>query len=606
MPQAGLRVRLALLALVSPWLLAVGFGVHSRLGGLQEGLLLQLVFVSSDALVLLDGRGGRAGVGIALLALLALVVALERRGGMAARGVAGVEGGIALLGVLAWSGVFAVGVALDRPLFWGGVALWLLARADGRVPAPWTHRSMRWGRLALALAAVVMVLLAGETLLEGPGQHSPPFRLRDLWLAGPGQSALGSGGVWCAGGIAAVVWLGRRRGHAHPGVAAAVVVSVLAAEALRPPESLVLASMLSATGLLLLAWKAPVLRSFVPLPASSPFDPRRLFASLMPVFVWAGLCAARGLTVFMWTHPVPGVATQLADHRDVFSLAIDAGSGAVVYTDRERGVLGVLIDGEDRTFAFDGLAPEEVLSVGPGVVWASLIGPRGSGIVAVDLDTGPLPPAHSVPGGCWIAGLFPLPDPAASAADLPLGTVAVGCEDGPEVWLAKPPLVFDGRRTVRHPVEEAAFAADGSALYTTGLWRGWSLDRVAWPTLTPTARRTIGGFNWTVHHDATRSLVWVGRFFEGNLLALDAETLEHRQTVPLSFGIRALEYEPVHDRLWVAAAYSGRIWSVSASDPSDRRVHALCGQTRDIVAEPRGSVVIASDCGVFRIDEGTP
>ena len=86
-----------------------------------------------------------------------------------------------------------------------------------------------------------------------------------------------------------------------------------------------------------------------------------------------------------------------------------------------------------------------------------------------------------------------------------------------------------------------------------------------------------------------------------SIAGLDAETLAVRHRIPLSFGVRALAHEPVRDRLWVSAAYSGRIWSISASDPSDRRAYGLCGQSRDLVAEPDGSVVVATDCGLFRI-----
>jgi hypothetical protein len=82
---------------------------------------------------------------------------------------------------------------------------------------------------------------------------------------------------------------------------------------------------------------------------------------------------------------------------------------------------------------------------------------------------------------------------------------------------------------------------------------------------------------------------------------LDASTLEVVERVRLSFGVRAMLYEPVNDRVWAAAAYSGVLWSVSASDPDDRVGYALCGQARDLAASPGGRVFVATDCGLFGI-----
>ena len=84
-------------------------------------------------------------------------------------------------------------------------------------------------------------------------------------------------------------------------------------------------------------------------------------------------------------------------------------------------------------------------------------------------------------------------------------------------------------------------------------------------------------------------------------MVFDAGTLRLEHSVPLSFGVRALVHDPVKDRIWASAAYSGKVWEVEASAPFRRRAYALCGQARDLTADGQGRVVVSSDCGIFRI-----
>ena len=488
MPQTQLivlLVRCLLLIAVAPWLLAVGFGVHSAPGGAQEGWLLRVLFVSSDPLAIVEllGRSGALALAAAGLGVAAIAARTLERTRWGSSLIALPEAALALAGLVASAGVLAVGMAIDRPLFWGGLAILMLAWRPRPRPPRWTADDNASWRLILLVASAAVVLLAGETLLEGPGQRSPAFLLRGWWTNGPGQSGWTSGGIWLGLGIACVACARRGVGMGRVAAAVAVAGGVISTQG-GPAEHYTIAAVTSAIGLLLVAWGLPAWIGDLPAPRGGPdvLDPRRLLSHAVPVIAWAAICAARGLTCFMWTVPTalpPGV-TQIAQHGDVFSLGVDPGSGAVIYTDRERSRLGVLVDGVDREFDLGSTGPEEVLVLGPGAVWVSLVGHRGSGLVAVDLDTGPDVPARSVPGGCWIAGLFPMPEAAAEAAGLPSGSVAVGCEDAARLWLARQPLEIDGSRIVPHAVEEAVFAADGRSLYTVGLWSGWSLDRLAW------------------------------------------------------------------------------------------------------------------------------
>ena len=131
-----------------------------------------------------------------------------------------------------------------------------------------------------------------------------------------------------------------------------------------------------------------------------------------------------------------------------------------------------------------------------------------------------------------------------------------------------------------------------------------------WPTGSESNSRLVGPFNWDVLAVPSRSggstgldySLWVPRFLEGVLLILDPEDLSTRARLSLSFGIRAAHYEPHHHRVWLAAAYSGELWSISAAPPYDRVVFPLCGQTRDLASDSEGRVIASSDCGVFRFD----
>jgi hypothetical protein len=185
--------------------------------------------------------------------------------------------------------------------------------------------------------------------------------------------------------------------------------------------------------------------------------------------------------------------------------------------------------------------------------------------------------------------------------------VLIGCEDLPGARLFRP----SERRIVRKVhlgsrVEGGTFNIEGDRLYGVPLWRDPYIRSWSWPWVKPLRARVLGAFNWDVAYvpglDEHPGMLWVPRFVEGAMLLLDDETLETRARIPLSFGLRALMYEPVHDRVWAAAAYTGRIWSIEAHPPYRRTVHGLCGQTRDLAADDLGRVIVPTDCGIYRID----
>jgi hypothetical protein len=223
------------------------------------------------------------------------------------------------------------------------------------------------------------------------------------------------------------------------------------------------------------------------------------------------------------------------------------------------------------------------------------------GLMPIDLETGP--GDYRAVSGCWIASWIPMPDTAALRVDggRP-GDVLLGCEGEAAVYVFRP----SAHRTVaRLPlpddVEAGVFGPGGRSLYGISLWGEPSVIRYGFPSGRRLATAPVGPFNWAIALD-DRGRLWVSRFFEGGALLFDSNTMKMEARVPLSFGVRAMIYDPVRDRIWAAAAYSGKIWEVEASPPYRRRALALCGQARDIQADGRGRILVATDCGIFRID----
>ena len=592
--------------LLLPLVLAVGAGWWNPLAAWEEGHVQNALVALSEPL---DGSFlvGNPGLTLPLLIAAAFAVAflvhLGRQGWSGARRLAvGIDIGVSSLGILGAAGALAVGAACDRVLFWAGAALLLAARpapgVGGRPGGGW-HAPTRlvWG-LGLAI-------LAGLTVLEGPAAPSPAFRLRDLWLGGPGRDPVASATAWAAwgalGGALALV----RPGRGRRGVAVLLGASgaILAWWSGRVEDPLGWTG--ASSGLASLPWAA--LLACWPRRTLS-VDPRRLLGMLVPWTLWAGICAARAFLTFMWTvpgPPPPGI--EWLDWRPgAFSVGSDPDGQRVIWTDRESTGLG-LWSGEGTTKRID-LRPqldtaEELIDPGGESMW--IAGARWApttqtGLVAWDPDRGP--GAFVGVPGCWISSWVRVPDGAPPGAVAEPGDLLLGCEGSGElrVWRPKEGRVV-GRLPLPDDMEDGVFSQDGSRLFTVSLWAGSDVISHAWPTLGELERRRVGPFNWGIVRDQVGTL-WVSRFWEGGLLVLDPANLQVIDQVPLSFGIRALLHDPVHNRLWAAAAYTGRLWEIDASDPSRRRAHALCGQARDLVADRRGRVTVGTDCWIFRLD----
>jgi len=672
------RLRRVLLGCVlialAPSILAAGFGMWTTAGAWQQhyalDLLLELLlrfetwevrsaWVADEALI--DPRepllllGGAAAVGVVLALdrflprLLQLPIDL-------------VECVPALLGGIAALSLAAVAVALDRPLFWGGVVVAaLLARAlspdrpPSDEPGGWRAKSNILPRAAMAVGAAGVAFYAVTSLWEGATYTNPVFRPAARWLSGPGRGALHSGGVWLAvglvGGLAGLVIAALRRkrfggelDRRALGAAAAAGTLVLAIEALYTPSgSLRVATVVSAAGGLVLAggigaWWAG--RRPAPRSPLTVLDPRGALVALAPFFLFAAFCLGRGLTVQMWTAPagLPAGVERIGEPACVFGIARNPEDDAVYYTDRCSIELGrIAPDGAVTRWNLQNHGAHGVEELGEptdGTLWAAIAAYTGDAnlvLLAVEGAAGPRtlnqalggvdpdiprnvaadrvglgrPPGVPLPS-CWAASWIEVPPdaPDDAGAEGEPGDVLIGCEDRPGARLLRPAARrIDRKVNIGSRLEGGTFDASGEQLYGVALWRDPYIRSWTWPWVKPRRARVLGAFNWDVEFvpDDGGGSLWVPRFVEGAILVLDPDSLAVRDRVPLSFGLRALMYEPVHDRVWAAAAYTGRLWSIEAKPPYRRTAYGLCGQTRDIAADDEGRVIVPTDCGIYRI-----
>lgn len=569
------------------WLLSVVLSVVAALGEAVEGTeLLPRPELALPVLVLTAGAAG--------------AVPSLRRPLLHLATVAGACGALGLL---------LVAVPIDRPVFVAGALLL------------WRHRG--GGRLSDRLAAGLwtflgfgIALIAALTILEGPGVPSPPFRLRSLWMgvvARQDPHALGFWALWFGAGLAAAVRatpqgsLGRQAGLRRPisGVAvdAVLVVAGSAASTALAPDRLQLPAAVSAAAVLI---SVPALAGLGPAGGAWRSGPR-----LTAPLLFAGLAAMRALVVWMWTplgSAPPGVE-WLSWRPGTFGVTGgSAGDEGLWWSDREHTLVAHRTeDGRERRWDLRGRldAVEEIAGPYDGRIWVA--GGRfrpEAHMGLLDLRPDGSLGAFQALDRCYPSAWVPLPAAAAGAAGVPPESAALGCEGATDLRIFDPIAgTFVGSLQLADDVESAAFDPDGTRFWTTSLWSGSSVIAYRWPDGVETGRRHVGPFNWAVVFDGRRTL-WVTRFFEGGILPLDAETLEPGPFLPLSYGVRALVHDPRFDRLWAAAAYSGRIWMVEASQPHRRRSWSLCGQARNLYIDPLGRAVVGTDCGLFRIDAG--
>jgi hypothetical protein len=619
-PAGPSRTGRALLLLVVVALLpsiAAAFGVWSPLGALQQAWVLDTLL--SLTLKLEEGHFATGVLGtweiptaLGALALLTASAALWQPRLPAVLGwvVAVPEGALACLGLLGAAGLVAVGVAVDRSLFLFGLAAAGVSAVGMSAPeAPWADRRNLVWRLAVVVGSAAAIVYGAASLLEGATWTNPVFRLSAWWVDGLGRSPWTSGGAWCLVLLLALPALAWRRSPrllvalALAGMGA--LVSAITAEA----PHLAVARGVSGLGIAV----AAVLLAPVLVPPHAPglltLDPRRLARTGVPLLLWAGLCAVRGLSVSMWTVPAelpPGVE-RIAEQDCAFS--IRAADSGIWFTDRCRNALGhVDAAGALNTWdlsEYGGTQVEELGGPEGGTLFAAIAAWTDEAqlvLLAVDEQDGPRRVDEGFSEGadapyiplpsCWASAWIPLPD----------GGVLLGCENTSQAHVLDPSdRSMPARVELGSRLEEGSFDAERQHLYGVALWDDATVRAWRWPSGEVAAEATIGPFNWSALHVPDDDAVWVSRFLEGSILRLDPSDLSRRGRAGVSFGVRALHHDPVHRLVWASASYTGLLWALP-TDGGEARSLALCGQGRDLASDASGRLIVGTDCGLFRVD----
>jgi hypothetical protein len=611
---------LLVLTLLAGPSVAAALGWWTSWGAEQQQLALRALLTGTLALE--DGVFASGVLGTweipTFLAALAVAVAStalwERRLPPWLRLHAVPEAALALAGLGAAAAGVAVCVSVDRVLSLAVLAAGAVALATRRPVeelAPWIDPRNRAWRIGLAVGAASALIYGAASLLEGATFKNPAFRLTEAWVTGPGASPWTSGGAWLlasAVGVAPVAraaWAAPRRPLRLAAIGLAAAASALAA----PTADLAIAAGLSGLGVaaLVVGW-LPRLQPGLP-PAQRTLDPRVLARLLAPSVVLASVVGLRGLTVLLGTAPTalpPGVE-RISGARCVFGLQVDSPRDALWYTNRCAVQLGRIDAAGERIWDLREHGAHQVEELGRPdadgrlstavVAWteeAQLV------LLSIDPDAGPAR-AEGASGSGPDRPYIPLPSCWASAWIDAGDRVLLGCEntgDSPLLDPAERALL--GTLPLGTRIEDGRI--DGDRLYGVALWDDPRVRAWSWPDGEPLAERRVGPFNWGVERTDQPDVLWVSRFVEGSLLALDPNDLSVQRQVRLSFGLRALMHEPVRNELWAAAAYSGRLWRLDPTDPARKQALALCGQARALASDDSGRVYVATDCGVFRID----
>jgi len=685
------RILLLLLGLlVLPSVLAAGFGLWNPAAAWQEHLglevLLQLLLALEEsqlhARLVGDGLIGGLEVGLLLggvgLFLASCSLWEPRLPKPLARLVVLPESIPVLVGLVTAAAVVAVAAASARPLFWACALLGAVTcRSFADRPADslredspnddsrsdsWASPDHRLRRILTGLIATALGYYGVTSLWEGATYHNPVFEFREIWTGSLGANPLLAGGSWglATAGIGATLlfWSHRERAATRDRIfGAGILAAVLllgTALMLEPVSERRWSLLFAGPGLLVLAaglgaasarWSPRLGQGWAVL------DPRRAFASGLPILFGSGVLLLCSLSLNLWTplgSSLPGVE-KISDSDCVFSLGIDR-QDRIFFTDRCAVAVGMIDSSGTRTWPLGPSGGEAVEELGgpdaTGTFWAAIqayaleaqlvllaiegpAGPRtvepsvlgegraralglideaGNRLVQTEADlavarsSDQLPPSAQLPlPDCWLSSWIPVPGGGGRE-------VLLGCEN------RTGGLIFDiqarslvGSVDLSSRLESGTFSPEGDRLFGLTLWSDPYLHAFAWPGGSEIARRVIGPFNWDVLTvpGATDYQLWVPRFIEGVMLVLDPTSLETLARIPLSFGIRATHYEPLFGRVWAAASYSGELWSIETTPPYARSVFPLCGQTRDLVSDSRGGVIASTDCGIFRFDSAT-
>ncbi len=235
--------------------------------------------------------------------------------------------------------------------------------------------------------------------------------------------------------------------------------------------------------------------------------------------------------------------------------------------------------------------PEELGLAADGRVHAWVeVPPPGDARVRLLLEDGQIVDQQELPDACFVSSWL---------WDEPRDRAVSGCEWQGDLMIED----SDGlrRATVEGAGELEEIVADPSGVgwFAVSLWSHPYLEKIDPVSLRSVGRRFVGSFNWGLGADFASGLLALPRFVAGQVLFLDASTMEVVSSVRAGWGLRPI----VKTRgPWVTAStYGGRLYAV---DPQEGLVGSLRvgGWVRDLDLLDEDTLVLGGMCGVMTVD----
>ncbi|MCO4772646.1 MAG: hypothetical protein KDA24_21620, partial [Deltaproteobacteria bacterium] len=222
-------------------------------------------------------------------------------------------------------------------------------------------------------------------------------------------------------------------------------------------------------------------------------------------------------------------------------------------------------------------------------VWVE-VPPPGDARVRLLMERGQVVDVQELPDACFVSSWL---------WDEPRERAVAGCEWQGDLMLEEADGVRRASVEGAGELEEIALNPVGSGWFAVSLWSDPYLAKIDPVSLRATDRTFIGSFNWGLGADVGSGLLAIPRFVAGQVLFVDAASMEPVASVRAGWGLRPI----VKTRgPWVTAStYEGWLHAV---DPEEGRVGRLRvgGWVRDLDLLDEDTLVLGGMCGVMTVD----
>lgn len=144
---------------------------------------------------------------------------------------------------------------------------------------------------------------------------------------------------------------------------------------------------------------------------------------------------------------------------------------------------------------------------------------------------------------------------------------------------------------------------DPQRLYIVSLWYNANASEVDDKTWQPLRQRFVGGANYETAFSPADDLLFIGRFYESRVTALDTRSLRPVGILRTGLGTRAVQVDRRRNLLLVSSIYDGSLRVFDTTDLSLKTRLTVGGHVKSIALdEKRGLAYFGSQCGLFRLD----